>query len=185
MSDIIQKNIKVFKRVLKEVPEIRYAGDPILRQTASPTTLKEGLEIGERLKSILLKYRDIKALGRGFAAPQIGESKSVFITFVDDKFETFINPKIIEKSDKTNFYKEVCMSIGILAADVERPEWIVMEWMDEKGTKRSEKFEEFRARLYQHEEAHLRGRLCIDDSAPGGIEFVTFDPREEKLRDKR
>jgi peptide deformylase len=77
------------------------------------------------------------------------------------------------------------MSIGILAADVERPDWIVMEWMDQQGTKRSEKFDGFRARLYQHEEAHLRGRLCIDDSAPGGLEFVTFDPSKEDLRIRR
>jgi peptide deformylase len=185
MNDILQKKIIIFKKVLKEIPEIRYAGDPVLRQVASPATLKEGLEIGERLKPVLTKYRSITGLGRGVAAPQIGESKSVFVTFVDDNFQTFINPKIVKQSGKTNFYKEVCMSIEILAADVERPEWVVMEWTDEEGKIRSEKFDGFEARLYQHEEAHLRGRLCLDDSAPGGIEFITFDQRKQELRDMR
>ena len=123
--------------------------------------------------------------GRGLAAPQIGENKSVFITFVDDRFEVFINPQIVERSTKTNFYRELCMSAGMMSADVERPDWIVMEWMDEKGMKRSEKFDGFKARLYQHEEAHLRGRLNLDDAVTGGIEFVTFDPLKEQLRNVR
>ena len=77
------------------------------------------------------------------------------------------------------------MSAGIVATDVERPEWIVMEWTDKDGVRRSEKFDGFNARLYQHEEAHLRGRLNLDDAAPGGIQFVTFDPLKEQLRDIR
>jgi peptide deformylase len=183
MQDEIGNKIQIFKSVLDGVPEIRYAGDPILRQTAQLTTPKEGAEISDRMKSVLLKYRSIAGWGRGLAAPQIGENKTVFITFVDDKIEVFINPKIVEKSNKTNFYKELCMSVGIISADVERSDWIVMEWIDEMGTKKSEKFDGFKARLYQHEEAHLRGRLNVDDAVSGGIEFATFDPLKEQLRD--
>ena len=73
----------------------------------------------------------------------------------------------------------------MVAADVERPDWIVMEWMDEKGITKSEKFDGFKARLYQHEEAHLRGRLNLDDAVSGGIEFVTFDPLKEQLSDTK
>ncbi len=77
------------------------------------------------------------------------------------------------------------MSAGILAADVERPDWIVMEWMDADGVMRSEKFDGFNARLIQHEEAHLRGRLNLDNVSSDGIEFSTFDPLKEQLRDTR
>jgi len=185
MSKNIRQNIRILETVLDKVPEIRYAGKPVLRQATQTTTRQKGIETANRLMSALQAYRDITGWGRGLAAPQIGEGVSVFITFVDDRFEVFINPKIVERSKKTNFYKEVCMSVGILSADVERPDWIVMEWMDEKGKNRSEKFNGFKARLYQHEEAHLRGRLNVDDAVPGGIEFVTFDPLEEKLRDER
>ena len=183
-QDIKQKN-KVFESVLDNVPEIRYAGDSILRQATSSVTLQEGVEIGKRMEIVLLKYRKITGWGRGLAAPQIGESKSVFITYLDSQFEVFINPKILEKSGKSNFYKELCMSAGMVAADVERPDWIVMEWMDEKGITKSEKFDGFKARLYQHEEAHLRGRLNLDDAVSGGIEFVTFDPLKEQLSDTK
>lgn len=185
MSKEIKQRIQTFENVLDAVPEIRYAGDPVLRQATSPTTLEQGLETGNRMKAILLKYRNVTGLGRGLAAPQIGESKSMFITFVDNQFEVFINPKIVEKSGKANFYRELCLSAGVIAADVERPDWIVMEWMDEQGKTRTEKFDGYKARLYQHEEAHLRGRLNLDDAASGGIEFVTFDPLKEQLRETR
>lgn len=183
-KDIKQK-IKIFETVLDKIPEIRYAGDSVLRQASSLVVLEEGVELGKRMQFILSKYRNITGWGRGLAAPQIGESKSVFITFVDNQFEVFINPKIVEKSNKTNFYKELCMSAGIVMADVERPDWIVMEWTDEQGAKISEKFDGFKARLYQHEEAHLRGRLNLDDAVSGGIEFVTSDPIKEQLRDTK
>jgi peptide deformylase len=60
-----------------------------------------------------------------------------------------------------------------------------MEWTDKDGTERLEKFDGFKARLYQHEEAHLHGRLNLDDSVSGGIQFVTFDPLKEQLRDTK
>lgn len=141
--------------------------------------------IAKKLENVLLKYREITGWGRGLAAPQIGENKSVFITYLDNQVAVFINPKIVEKSYSTNFYKELCMSTGVVAADVERPEWVIMEWVDENGVQKSEKFDGFKARLYQHEEAHLRGRLNLDDAVSGSIEFVTFDPLKEQLRDTR
>ncbi|MFA6429432.1 MAG: peptide deformylase [Patescibacteria group bacterium] len=185
MPHSIIQQIQTFQLVLDQIPEIRYVGDPVLRQIAHPATHEEGIAIGNRMKTVLQKYRALTGLGRGLAAPQIGESKSVFITFTDDRFSTFINPKIVEKSDQTNFYKELCMSVGIMAADVERPDWIVMEWTDENNLTKSEKFDGFMARLYQHEVAHLHGRLNLDDAIPGGVEFVTFDPLKETLRSTR
>ncbi|OHB25325.1 MAG: hypothetical protein A2542_01825 [Parcubacteria group bacterium RIFOXYD2_FULL_52_8] len=180
----LKQNVGILKTVLEEVPEICYAGNPVLREVAAPVTIEEGNAIAARLEIILLKYRKITALGRGLAAPQIGENKAVFITYMDDKVEVCMNPKVVERSSVTNFYRELCISAGIVAADVERPTWVVLAWTDREGKPRNEKFEGFKARLYQHEEAHLRGRLNLDDDAPGGIQFVTFDPREEQLRDR-
>lgn len=185
MIEEIKKRIKIFEEVLEKVPEITYAGNPTLRQQAGEVSVEEGLNIAKRMEDVLLRCRAITGYGRGLAAPQIGENKTVFITYVNDVAEVFINPKIIEKSDTTNFYKELCLSVGIIAADVERAEWIIMEWTDAEGNKYSEKFDGFLARLYQHEEAHLCGRLNLDDAADGGIEFLTFDPLQEQIRTKR
>lgn len=69
-----------------------------------------------------------------------------------------------------------------MAVDTERSEWIVIEWSDMKGERHSEKVDGFLARLCQHEEAHLRGKLNLDQATEGGIEFALFDPLKEQLR---
>lgn len=185
MHEAIKERIKKFEQIIDKFPEVRYAGDPVLRQVAEEVSLEDGIMIGDKLAEILMRYRQEVGYGRGFAAPQIGESKTVFVTFVDGKLETFINPKIIERSDETNFYKELCLSSGIMAADTERSEWIVMQWTDVDGKLHEEKFDGFLARLYQHEVAHLMGKLNLDEAAEGGIEIQLFDPLKEQLRKTR
>lgn len=185
MSELLKNIVKNFKLVLDSFPEVRYAGDPILREVTQEVSVNEGVEIAKRLGEVLMRYRKEVGYGRGFAAPQIGENKSVFVAFVDDKLQTFINPKIVEKSSETNFYKELCLSSGIMSVDTERSKWIVMEWINEEGERKNGKFDGFLARLYQHEEAHLRGKINLDEAAEGGIEFATFDPLKEQLRETR
>jgi peptide deformylase len=185
VNKIIKDRLATFIRVLNEIPGIKYVGDPVLRQPTQPVEIAEGKLIGNSLGKILLCYRKIAGIGRGLAAPQIGLNKAVFVTFADEKIQVFINPRIIEKSKETNFYRELCLSSGIMSADVERPEWITMEWTDIEGKKYQEKFAGFPARLYQHEEAHLRGIVNLDEAIPQGIEFVTFDPLKEPLRKTR
>ncbi len=182
MTEEIAKRLKVFERVLAEIPEIVYAGDPVLRRQTEKVSVAEGLEVAERLEGVLRRYRSVTGAGRGLAAPQIGESKSVFIIWMDDGIEVFLNPEIVEKSATTNFYRELCISAALVAADVERPEWVVLEWTDRNGKRRREKFDGLKARLYQHEEAHLRGRLNLDEAVPGGIQFAAFDPLKQQLR---
>src|SRR5262245_3036524 len=103
MTAEIAQRLKVFERVLAEGPEIVYAGDPVLRRQTTEVSLEEGLRIAKRLEGVLLRYRAVTGAGRGLAAPQIGESKSVFIIYMDDGIEAFLNPKIVERSVATNF----------------------------------------------------------------------------------
>lgn len=184
MLQTLKKRIATFNQILKELPEVRYLGDPILRQPAESVSVVEGKKIGEQLGAALKQYREIAGYGRGLAAPQIGIKKAVFVTFVDEEVQIFINPVITKKSSETNLYRELCLSAGVMAADVERPEWVVMSWVDAEGDKHEEKVEGFLARLYQHEEAHLRGVVHLDEAVPQGIEFATFDPLKEELRRK-
>ena len=185
MTQKIKQLVHDFAKVIMAFPEIAYAGEPVLRLQALKVSVTEGVALGKRLGKILLRYRKAVGYGRGLAAPQIGEGKAVFVTFVDEKLQTFINPRITKRSTQTNFYRELCLSCGFMSADVERPEWIVMEWTDVEGEKHSQKFADFLARLYQHEEAHLRGILNVDEAYSGGIAFATFDPLKETLRKTR
>ncbi|MFA5987297.1 MAG: peptide deformylase [Candidatus Paceibacterota bacterium] len=173
----------VFGKLLDECPELVFIGDPILRQKTSDVSLEEGLATGDKLKVTLKKYRMVAGFGRGLAAPQTGESKSVFVTFIDDKFKTYINPKIVEKSFEQNFYRESCLSCGFLSVDVKRSVSITLEYTDEQGDKRKERLDDFLARLIQHECDHLFGLVNIDRAEPGSIEFMLNDPLKEKIRD--
>ena len=77
------------------------------------------------------------------------------------------------------------MSSGVMSADVERPQWVTLKWLDENGEQKSQKFESFLARLIQHEIAHLNGKINLDEVVPGKIEYVTFDPTQEVLRETK
>ena len=110
MNEEIRKRIETFQQVLKEVPELTYAGNPVLRQKTEEVSVTEGVELAKHMEDVLLRYRAITGAGRGLAAPQVGENKAVFITYENDKVEVFFNPKIVQKSEVTNFYKELCMS---------------------------------------------------------------------------
>jgi peptide deformylase len=185
VNGIIKKRVAVLSCVLDEIPEICYVGDPILRQQAQLVSVDEGKDVGDQLSKALLHYRKIAGDGRGLAAPQIGINKAVFVTFINEKLQIFLNPKILEKSPETNFYNELCISSGVTSADVQRPEWIVMEWTDVEGVKHKEKFDGILARLYQHEEAHLRGIVNLDEAESQGIAIVNFKPLDQKLRKDR
>ncbi len=172
-----------FKKLLDQCPELVFAGDEILRKEGSEVSLKEGISIGDKLKTTLKKCREVTGFGRGLAAPQIGESKSVFVTYIEDIFKTYINPHILKSSAKNNLYRESCLSTICFSADVKRPESIHIEYLSESGKKENESVDGFIARLIQHEYDHLNGILSIDVCISGSIEFMLSNPLKEQLRE--
>lgn len=179
----IQSLNDTFRKILAECPDLALVGDKVLREKTKEVTLEEGVIVSNKLKEVLTKYRSIAGYGRGLAAPQIGEGKSVFVTFVNDQFQVYINPKIITKSEQFNFYREGCLSCGYVWADVKRPKSITLEYMDEKGKKQTIEADSFLARLLQHEYDHLEGVVNIDIAEPNSIEFMVDDPLKEQIRD--
>lgn len=185
MSQIILDKAKQFERLIVEFPEFKYIGDPVLRTPTQPAQVNEGIEIGKKLGDILVRYRKFAGFGRGLAAPQIGISKSVFVTYLDDQVQTYINPKIVNFSEAKNHYRELCLSCGFLWGDIKRASKITMRWTDENGKVQEKKADGVLARLWQHEYKHLEGELNLDIAEPGSIEFITRDPLQEKLRDSK
>ena len=164
-------------------PEIVYDGHEVLRQKTEDVGLEQGIVIGNFLSKVLKKHREVTGMGRGLAAPQIGENKSVFVTFVDDKFQIYINPRMIKRSDNKNLYKEGCLSCVPMWADVKRSRSITLEYTDEYGNFNIKEYDGFMARLLQHEYDHLEGILNVDIAEPGTLEEMNSDPFLEKLRD--
>ena len=182
----LKKLTQELNLILNNLPKITHIGNPILRQKTTKTTPKEGIKIGQQLTKTLNKLRKLTGVGRGLAAPQIGISKSVFVTYLNEQFQIYINPKIITKSKNHNFYRESCISSRVLWAVVKRPQSVTIEWTDESGQTQAQKFTGFPARLIQHEYDHLQGKLNIDIAQPGTIEYCgdvldVLDVLKEKL----
>jgi len=181
MKDHLEVNNN-FSKILRQFPKITYAGNKALRTKAKRVNFKDGVRIGKRLVAVLKKYKIMTGRGRGLAAPQIGIAKTVFVTFLDDTFEIYINPRIIRRSKEKNLYRESCISSATLSADVVRPRKITLIYSDLRGMRKEIIAEGFLARLLQHEHDHLHGILSIDISEPGSIEYTTKKFTREKLR---
>lgn len=144
--------------------------NPVLRKKDNP---KHGKVTKKTLK--LLKDMEdsmIATKGVGIAAPQIGVNTRVAHITVGKKRTTFpmINPEILEKSEEMNVETEGCLSLPKKWGPVERSNWVVAKFTNEKGEERIMRFEDFEARIVQHEVDHLNGILFIDHVPEGKME---------------
>lgn len=107
------------------------------------------------------------ANGIGLAAVQVGVLKRLIVMDVPKTGKiAMINPVIIDKSFETSVYEEGCLSLPGIAGEVERPERIVIEYLDLKGEKKSLKASGLFSTCVQHETDHLNGTLFIDRLVP-------------------
>jgi peptide deformylase len=114
----------------------------------------------------------IKADGVGLAAPQVGLSIRLFVIDLsalgedDEKYKgykkTFINPEIIEFSDETCSYEEGCLSLPEIHENVIRSSDIKIRYRDDQFVEHEEQFNDFAARVIQHEYDHLEGKVFTD-----------------------
>ena len=108
----------------------------------------------------------------GLAAPQIFHSYQILIIsskpneryphapFMKD--EIIINPKIIKKSKKKEKGWEGCLSIPAIRAQVPRYKKIKVKYTTINNEEKTQLFEDFIARVFQHEYDHLKGLVYLD-----------------------
>lgn len=114
--------------------------------------------------------------GCGIAAPQVGVSLRILIVDGRDLAERYpylkefkrimINPVLLEESEETAEYSEGCLSIPNVDADIVRPKTITVKYLDRNFEQKQETFDEFAARMVQHEMDHLDGIVFTDHAAP-------------------
>lgn len=74
-----------------------------------------------------------------------------------------INPRIVAKSKEVRTVKSNCGSIRLREKiEIERHEWVEVEFRDEEGRSRKEKFEGAFGSTLQHEIDHNMGILIVD-----------------------
>ena len=156
-------------------------GSVVLREKAAPADLEKKAEIGQLVTDLWDTLAESE--GCGLAAPQIGESVRVVVVDGDvmaDVYDylkgfkrTFVNPVVLEESEETSTYNEGCLSVPGVYCDVVRPKKIKVEYYDADLEKHVEEFDNFAARMIQHEFSHLDGVLFTDLVAPIRKKLVT------------
>ena len=146
--------------------------DPILRTVSKPV-----LHVDAAVRAFLDDMLETMyvAPGIGLAAIQVGhpiralvmdisarESKAKGGEVVAKKPICMINPQILHRSETTRTYEEGCLSIPEYYAHVERPDGVLVRYIDRNGQQQEMLCEDILATCVQHEMDHLDGKLFID-----------------------
>ena len=142
--------------------ELRYYGDPVLKQKTPEITDLDG-----RLVSLADQMLEVMYAvpGVGLAAPQIGVQKRFFVYDIGQGPQTLINP-VIKESAGEWVYDEGCLSIPGLYVEIVRPKQLLVSGYDLHGNEVVLEADELLGRLVQHELDHLDGVLMFERMTP-------------------
>lgn len=158
--------------------EIKTYGESVLREIAVKIE-----NIDEDIVKLIdeMKISMEESNGIGLAAPQIGESISLFVTQApEDEFRVFINPEIIFTSLETCVYEEGCLSVPGFYENVKRAERIIIQAQNQRGRLFKLEADGMLARVILHEYDHLQGKLFIDY-----LPQKKFDKIVNKIKSKK
>ena len=145
---------------------------------------KKSVEV-ENITDALIKLAEdmmetmYDAPGIGLAAPQIGVLERLIVMDCAKKEDEepdpifMVNPTIIASSEENSVYEEGCLSIPEHFAEITRPEFVQVEWIDLGGKQHSEEFNGLKSTCLQHEIDHLNGKLFIDYLGPMKRQLIT------------
>ena len=135
----------------------------ILRQVSKPVQTVGNEE--RKLMDDMLETM-YAANGIGLAAIQIGIPKRIIVMGISKDGNKnpmfFVNP-IIKNNDKEKItYEEGCLSVPNYFAEVDRPKYCEVEYLDYNGKNKILEADGLLATCIQHEMDHLEGILFID-----------------------
>ncbi|BAL80981.1 peptide deformylase [Caldisericum exile] len=136
-------------------------GHPVLRKTAKKLT-KVNKDIEKIINEMFRTMRQNTPRGIGLAATQVGVTYSFFVYELEDDKGVVVNPEILERRKETEKEEEGCLSVPGVYGIVERPQEIVVRYMDLDGSVHEEILNGLKARVFQHEIDHLNGIIFTD-----------------------
>lgn len=169
--------------------KIVYYGNPLLRRKCKPIA-----QITDEIRKLAADMIEtmIAHNGVGLAAPQVGRDVRIFVMreeimkeegdFEFSSPEVVINPTLSQPSLETQTGPEGCLSIPGLHLEIQRPQSITIRYQNLLGESKEEKLENFRARVFMHENDHLNGTLTIDRVSSDMRKKI--DPILRKIKDK-
>ncbi len=157
--------------------------DPVLLRTASPVADDAfDDDLRERVQAMFeIMYSE---KGVGLAGPQVGWDKQVLVMNPAGSREdetgarVVINPRVLKKWGK-QVEQEGCLSFPDIFVDVERPRGLRVAWRDEHGEAHEDDWNEFPARVLQHEKDHLDGVLLVHRMSP--VDRIRYRRELEEL----
>ena len=137
--------------------------NPILKKKSKPITVFDS-----ELKRLVADMAEtmFEAPGSGLAAVQIGVLLQVLLMNLsenenENKYLALINPEILEKQGAQSD-KEGCLSVPDYFTKVKRAQKVKVQALDINGNEHEYEFEDWLARVVQHEVDHLNGILILD-----------------------
>jgi len=148
-------------------------GQPVLREVAKDVSIEEIATPDFQAFLQDMAETMVANVGVGLAAPQVFDSRRVFLarvipTEVPDELpgiEVFINPRLTVVSEERVSGWEGCLSFMELTVLVPRYRHIAIEYFNAAGEEKRLELSGFPARVVQHENDHLDGLLTIDRAA--------------------
>jgi len=162
----------------QKLPQLRFLGDPILRQVCKPITAQEFgspelQRIADELRDTLLAYRSRYKMGRGLAANQIGHAKRMIAVLLGSQVQIMCNPRPLAITGLGS-YDESCLSSGsALIGTVHRPWMASFAYQDLAGKQLRLDADAPQTRLVFHENDHLDGIMCTDRYEPRTMRIVS------------
>ena len=143
------------------VHDIRFLGDPVLREKAKRVPTIDA-SIHRLIEDMIDSMR--AANGVGLAAPQIGVSlRLIVIGLPDEEPFALINPEIVKRSGQRTV-EEGCLSVpGYRTENLTRSVTVIARGLDPSGRQvRVKGREDLLAQALEHEIDHINGTLYID-----------------------
>jgi peptide deformylase len=165
--------------------QIRFVGDPVLRQRAHKVTRFDA-DLATLVQDMAETMRHSN--GVGLAAPQVGVTARVIVveTPLDEdepgsgRLYAVVNPRIARASQEMVDGLEGCLSIPGYVGEVTRHAAVTVKGQGVQGRKVRLKAQGLVARVFQHEIDHLHGVLYIDKlTAPDRLWRVEEGEEEE------
>lgn len=163
-------------------------GHPVLRQQAQALTRKElaSSTVQQLIDNMIDTMREYE--GVGLAAPQVHESKSIFVMEVAENerypdapaygLKVFVNPQLSFPDPEQDLGWEGCLSIPNMRGLVPRYKKLHIKAWDRDGKDVALTVEGFPAIVMQHEADHLAGVVYLDRMRD--LTALAFDQEYER-----
>lgn len=136
--------------------------DERLRTVAQPIAV-----VDERVRQLAKDMEQTMRAcqGIGLAATQVNVHERMILVDVSEDqsdLRVLINPEIVQVGSAMKTFQEGCLSVPGIYDDVERPDWICVRALNERGEAVEFEADGLLSVCIQHEIDHLNGKVFVD-----------------------